>query len=108
MPAGAQYPAVTIGPYFIVKVQSTTPVPCALPGGAMASFVVGIKNNSATAQSATVLLVEPSGNVLDTIGPLGPGQILTYPPPGLGPLSAGVTATASAAITGDSILILVR
>lgn len=108
MPAGAQYPEITTAPYYIVKVQSTTPVPCALPGGSTASFVVGIKNNSATAQNATVLLTEPNGNVLDTIGPLGPGQILTYPPPGLGPLSAGVTATASAAITGDSILILVR
>ena len=108
MPAGAQYPEITIAPYYIVKVQSTTPVPCALPGGLTASFVIGIKNNSATAQNATVLLTEPNGNILDTIGPLGPGQILTYPPPGLGPLSAGVTATASAAITGDSILILVR
>ncbi len=97
--------------YKICKVTTTTATICTGLNGIPAQFILGFVNNSASSQSATLTCYDnataASGYIVETVAPLGATQVINMVLPGL-PLTNGLTCQASAAITGDSIEVLIR
>lgn len=104
---------VLMAPYAIAPVTSGSNVSEA------ATYIVGWKNNSTTAQTITGTLYDNpsagSGTVVDTLTggagatqTLGPMQVIEYPAPGLPLASGGFTFVPSGAPSGNGIQILYR
>jgi hypothetical protein len=94
----------------MTTVTTNTATPC--PGvNGPAVYIIGVVNNSTSAQTCTVTIYDnataASGTVAASIGPLGISQVITFPGQGI-PLQNGATALASAAPNGAGIQILVR
>jgi hypothetical protein len=90
----------------------TTAVATPCPGvNGPAVYLIGVVNNSLSAQTATILVYDnasaASGAVAASIGPLGISQVITFPGPGI-PLANGATAIASAAPNGAGVQVLTR
>ena len=118
--ANTTYPAVAQAPYFVCSLTTTAATPCTVPGqqffGALptsgaAVVLVGIANNSVTAQTATVLCYDnataASGFLAASVGALGPTQLINWPLPGR-PLGFGLTCQASALPVGAGIEVYFR
>ncbi len=97
-------PQQTVGvPYSIYNITSGSTV------AITAKYVIGVVNNSTSAQSITITLYDgtaASGTVLANISNLGATQVITFPAPGLPVATQILTIVPSGAPIATSVQIL--
>ena len=90
---------------------SAVATPCPALNGGPAQWLVGVVNNSLSAQTVTALVYDnpttATGNIVASIGPLGVSQVITFPAPGIR-LANDATAIASGAPIAPGIQVLTR
>ena len=97
-------------PYAYGTVTTTAATPIK-NGTANAQYLVGVKNLSTSAQTATLTIYDNatagSGTVVDIEPAMAAGALVTFPSPGI-PLANGATAVASATPGGSGFQVFVR
>jgi hypothetical protein len=107
--ANPTYSANVGTPYGLITSAAATPV-LAMDGG-VATYLVGVVNNSLSAQTVTFTVYDStgaaSGTIVASIGPLGISQVITFP--GLGIyLKLGCVVVASGAPIAPGVQFIVR